>query len=87
MITSEPVLAYLHEVVFPRYYPNRPKGLEATLTADTICLDPAKAYDVINQSMCWTIESYRAAGEIRQELARRGQLVGLNNESKSRFDE
>jgi hypothetical protein len=46
-----------------------------------------KAYDVINQSMCWTIESYRAAGEIRQELARRGQLVGLNNESKSRFDE
>jgi hypothetical protein len=46
-----------------------------------------KVYDVINQSMCWTIESYRAAGEIRQELARRGQLVGLNNESKSRFDE
>jgi hypothetical protein len=46
-----------------------------------------KAYDVINQSMCWTIESYRAAGEIRQELARRGQLVGLNSESKSRFDE
>ena len=46
-----------------------------------------KAYDVIHQSMCWTIESYRAAGEIRQELARRGQLVGLNNESKSRFDE
>jgi hypothetical protein len=45
-----------------------------------------KAYDVINQSMCWTIESYRAAGEIRQALARRGQLVGLNNESKSRFD-
>jgi hypothetical protein len=45
-----------------------------------------KAYEVINQSMCWTIESYRAAGEIRQELARRGQLVGLNNESKSRFD-
>ena len=46
-----------------------------------------KAYDVINQSMCWTIESYRAAGEIRQELARRGQLLGLNKESKSRFDE
>ena len=46
-----------------------------------------KAYDVINQSMCWTIESYRAASEIRQELARREQLVGLNNESKSRFDE
>jgi hypothetical protein len=46
-----------------------------------------KVYDVINQSMCWTIESYRAAGEIRQELARRGQLVGLNSESKSRFDE
>ena len=45
-----------------------------------------KAYDVINQSMCWTIESYRAAGEIRQALTRRGQLVGLNNESKSRFD-
>ena len=46
-----------------------------------------KAYDVINQSMCWTIESYRAASEIRHELARRGELVGLNNESKSRFDE
>ena len=45
-----------------------------------------KAYDVIHQSMCWTIESYRAATEIRRELARRGQLVGLNNESKSRFD-
>ena len=45
-----------------------------------------KAYEVINQSMCWTIESYRAATEIRRELARRGQLVGLNNESKSRFD-
>jgi hypothetical protein len=45
-----------------------------------------KAYDVINQSMCWTIESYRAAGEIRQALAGRGQLVGLHNESKSRFD-
>src|ERR1700730_7742872 len=42
MITAEPVLAYLHEVVFPRYYPNRPTGLEATLTADTICLDPAR---------------------------------------------
>jgi hypothetical protein len=46
-----------------------------------------KAYDVINQSMCWTIESYRAAGEIRQELARRGQLVRLKSGSKSRFDE
>ena len=46
-----------------------------------------KAYDVINQSMCWTIESYRAAGEIRQELVRRGQLVRLKSGSKSRFDE
>ena len=50
-----------------------------------------KAYDVINQSMCWTIESYRAAGEIRQELARRGQLVGLSttspNRALTRFDE
>jgi hypothetical protein len=52
-----------------------------------VLLSMHKAYDVINQSMCWTIESYRAAGEIRQDLARRGQLVGLNNESKSRFDE
>ena len=46
-----------------------------------------KVYDIINQSTCWTIESQRAAGEIRQELARIGQLVGLNDGSKSRFDE
>jgi hypothetical protein len=46
-----------------------------------------KVYDIINQSTCWRIESQRAACEIRQELARRGQLVGLNNEFKSRFDE
>jgi hypothetical protein len=46
-----------------------------------------KVYDIINQSTCWTIESQRAAGEIRQELANRGQLVDLNNGSGSRFDE
>jgi hypothetical protein len=46
-----------------------------------------KVYGIINQSTCWTIESQRAAGEIRQELARRGQLVSLDNGSGSRFDE
>jgi hypothetical protein len=46
-----------------------------------------KVYDIINQSTCWTIESQRAAGEIRQELAPRGQIVGLENGSKGRFDE
>jgi len=45
-----------------------------------------KVYRIINQSTGWTIESERAAGEITQELARKGQLVGLNNGSKSRFD-
>jgi hypothetical protein len=40
MITSEPVVAYLPEAIFPLYHPNRPLEFEATRTADTICLDP-----------------------------------------------
>ena len=46
-----------------------------------------KAYDVINQSMCWTIESYRAAKRDQAGIGPQGAIVGLNNESKSRFDE
>jgi hypothetical protein len=34
-----------------------------------------KAYEAINNSTCATIESLRAAGEIRQELCRRGNLA------------
>jgi hypothetical protein len=34
-----------------------------------------KAYEAINDSACATIESLRAAGEIRQELCRRGHLA------------
>jgi hypothetical protein len=64
---------------------DRTDWLRNLSTEELLFLD--KVYDIINQSTCWTIESQRAAGEIRQELARRGQLVGLNNGSKSRFDE
>jgi hypothetical protein len=36
-----------------------------------------KAYEAINDSSCATIESLRAAGEIRQELCRRDHLRRL----------
>jgi hypothetical protein len=35
-------------------------------------------YDVINQSPLWTIEMHRVAGDIQQELSRRGQLAQLD---------
>jgi hypothetical protein len=39
-----------------------------------------KAYDAINDSTWSTIESLRAAGEIRQELCRRGDLAHLEKD-------
>jgi len=39
-----------------------------------------KAYDAINDSTWSTIESLRAAGEIRQELRRRGHLARLEKD-------
>jgi hypothetical protein len=39
-----------------------------------------KVYEAINQSTCETIESHRAAGEIRQELCRRARLARLEKD-------
>jgi hypothetical protein len=39
-----------------------------------------KAYEAINNSTCATVESHRAADEIRQELCRRGHLARLEKD-------
>jgi hypothetical protein len=42
MVTSEPMVAYLPEPVFPLYHPNRPLDLQARQSASTVCLGPRK---------------------------------------------